>query len=482
LQDNWRLSSRQPSGSQPDLAAVAPGTPPGTTPEAAAQPDALRNTLLQDIPLTPELRAASNQKIENSLFALGNIYREKLDEPAKAIETYEKLIARFPSSNHAPEVYYALYLLYKNTNDPKQQTYATRIKQQFPTSRFAKLIDNPNYMAEVSAGNAKVRALFDTAFDLYENQKFKAANETINTIRRDYPNAELMDRVDFLNVLIIAKTEQPSLFKLALQKFVKTHPNSNLMPKAQEYLDAFALYESGKLSEAEFDKMHPAKPKPMVTVSEKTIPPPTTGTPPAPKNLAKEPAAKKDTASPATVPNTAAAKSAPEKTAFDKPAAEKPAADKPVADKPTGSPVTPANTPPATATTPTPVVPDPPKAKYTLELQAPQLVLILYPKGHAAFAGIADKMKAYNDKYNGPDKLTVETASFNATQDMVIIREFVNGPKAKTYTIKQKSPQSPLSKIRGIEFATFVISATNLPVFLKEGNLEEYLTFYKNNY
>ncbi|MDB5261461.1 MAG: hypothetical protein JWQ14_742, partial [Adhaeribacter sp.] len=401
-------------------------------------------------------------------------YLEKLKEPARAIETYEKLITRFPNTRNAQEAYYALYLLYKDANDPKQQTYTTRIKQQFPDSRFAKLIDNPNYMAEVSAGNAKVRALYDTAFGLYEEQKFAAAQDILSTIRKNYPEAELLDRVAFLNVLIIAKTEQPSLFKLALQNFVKTYPNSNLIPKAQQYLNAFTAYESGKLSEAEFDKTHPTQAKPTVAVNEKTTVPPTAGLPAVPKAITKESAAKTTNTNPAAALNPAPANAVSNKTVAEKPTANN------TTNNPANTITKPATTPPVTAAPP--AVPEAAKAKYTANLQAPQVVLIIYPKGQAAFAGIADKLKAYNAKFNGPDKLTVETTSFNATQDMVVIREFTNGPKAKTYTIKQKSPQSPLSKIRGIEFATFVISADNLPVFLKEGNLEEYLTFYKNNY
>ena len=88
----------------------------------------------------------------------------------------------------------------------------------------------------------------------------------------------------------------------------------------------------------------------------------------------------------------------------------------------------------------------------------------------------------YNSKYNGPDKLTVEAMPLNPNQDLIIVRQFANGAKAKVYVSKQKTPQSPLSKLRGIEFATFVISLENLPLLLQEGKLEEYLTFYKNNY
>jgi tetratricopeptide (TPR) repeat protein len=465
LQDNWRISAQQNAGAQRDLVAISPGALPGTAPAAAADPEAVRKALLQDIPLSPEMRATSNQKIEEGLFALANIYRLSLAEPAQAIETYEKLLARFPASRFAPEVNYSLYLLYKEANNPKQNTYAARIKQQFPNSRYAQLIDDPNYLAKVSAGNLKVRQLYDSAFTFYKNSNYAAATNVVNLIGQKFPEANLQDNISFLRVLIIAKTKSPETFKAALQEFLKNNPNSNLRTVAQQYLNSFAAYESGKLSEAEFDKTHPelAKP-PVLNVSKNvvTTPPPTAQ--PAPPPVANKPA---------TQPTTNA-KPANNPVGVPPVVATNPPANTSISNNTNNpNPTPPANTTPAAA---------PPKSLYTVNLQSPQVVVIIYPKGQAAFAGMADKMKAYNDRYNRAENFTVETAAFNANQEMLVIREFTNGPKAKSYTIKQKAPQSPLSKIRGIEFATFVISSENLPILLKDGNLEAYLTFYKNNY
>lgn len=469
LQDNWRISSAQTAGAQRDLVAISPGALPGTTTtEEAAQPDALRNALRQDIPLTPEMRAASNQRLEEGLFELAKIYRHQLAETAHAIETYENLLTRFPTSRFAPEVNYSLYLLYKEANDPKQNTYAARIKQQYPNSRYARLIDEPDYMAKVSAGNLKVRQLYDSAFTFYKNSKYTAATNVIKLIRQRYPETELKDNISFLQVLITAKTESPNSFKAALQKFLNNYPSSNLRGVAQKYLDSFTLYESGKLSEAEFDKTHPGLVKPpVIKVSQKPATPPATLNPSPATGVAKEKAGQ-----PATTTSRANTVTAPPVVAQTPPASATNAASAAITP-PANAPAT--NTPPA-------IAPAPAQPLYTADLQAPQAVVIIYPKDQAAFAGIADKMKAYNDRYNRADNLTVETAAFNANQEMVIIRGFTNSTIAKSYSIKQKAPQSPLSKIRGIKFDTFVISSGNLPVLVKDGNLEAYLTFYKTNY
>jgi outer membrane protein assembly factor BamD (BamD/ComL family) len=472
--------------------AVNNATPTGNPTEAAGQQDALRAALLKDIPLSPAQKTASNEQLEGAYFALANIYRLKLKEPARAVETYEKLLARFPQSTHAAEVYYTLYLLYRDANDPKQNHYAGLLKKQFPDSRFARLIDQPDYLVKVSAGNMKVRSLYDSAFTLFETQRYAGASQLLSHIRQQYPDSDLMDRVAFLNTRIIGQTESPVSFKTALQQFLTLYPASPLADKAKEYLSAVALYESGKLSEAEFDKTHPPKTRPAAVPQQEAVP--AGGQPATGKVTPLLPAGRGDRApkpkqNPGTQPSEAKQALS---LAQEVPKANVPAAPQildPVSGtgqragtRPTAPAADPAAiNPPATSPAAAPATP----ARSTfadVNLQSPQVVVIAYPKGHASFTGITDKVQLYNSKYNAPDKLTTEAGTLNPEQDLVIVREFTNVQKAKIYVSKQKTPQSPLSKIRGIEFATFVVSAENLPALLQAGKLEEYLTFYKNNY
>lgn len=499
LQDNWRTSTQQLADPQQDLTLNNTNTPTGNAAEATGQQQALRTALLKDIPATAEQKNAARQRMETAYFALANIYRLQLKEPARAAETYEKLLALFPQSEYAAEVYYTLYLLYGEAKDPKQNQYASKLKQQFPDSRFAKLIDQPDYLVKVSAGNMRARSLYESAFTLFEQQDYEASRQALSSIRQQYPDSDLNDKVAFLEARIVGQTGQPAEFKEALQQFLKQHPGSPLAEKARQYLAAIALYESGKLSEAEFDKTHPAKAAPAAQVSVQQNPP--AGAPQSmlPQPTLRQPLAqpganqaqaapKASTPPPVSVPGGAKAQVPPPgdnpAPATGQPAAS-PAGNKPVTG--TGQPQSatkPANTQPVTAppTATGPASPAPGSRFADVNLQTPQVVVIAYPKGHAAFTGIAEKLQVYNSKYNAPDKLTTETLNFNPQQDLVIVREFANGQKAKVYVSKQKTPQSPLSKIRGIEFVTFVVSKENLPVLLQQGKLEEYLTFYKNNY
>ena len=50
-------------------------------------------------------------EIEKSLYELGKIYIQNLNEVNKGINTYTQLINRFSESEYLPDVLYQLYLL-----------------------------------------------------------------------------------------------------------------------------------------------------------------------------------------------------------------------------------------------------------------------------------------------------------------------------------------------------------------------------------
>ena len=185
LQDNWRtvsVASSSPvtsrGGNVPvniagaDQTNVTAGATNGVGQavlDPAAQQRALVAQYRQALPLTPEKMKASEQMVEEALFALGGIYNYQLREPVPATQTYEKLLTRFAASKHLPETYYSLYLIYKDQNElAKAEIYAQRLRQEFPTSQYVRLAADPEYLRRTSLVNKEVAVLVDSAFVFYK--------------------------------------------------------------------------------------------------------------------------------------------------------------------------------------------------------------------------------------------------------------------------------------------------------------------------
>ncbi len=223
LQDNWRLSNvastvaSQPTDNSIDKIPTATGAD-----SVANNPAAARQELLRDIPIGPERLQASNLLVEEALFNLAGIYQQQLKEPVRAAETYEKLLQRFPATKHKSEAYYSLYLIYQEQKNDRAKTYADLVKKEFPGSKYAKLIDQPDYLKQVSANNDKARQLYDSAFVNYHRERYPVAITLANQVQQQYPDSELADRVAFLKVLLAGRTQKPVKFCLRqLAAFVR---------------------------------------------------------------------------------------------------------------------------------------------------------------------------------------------------------------------------------------------------------------------
>jgi hypothetical protein len=64
---------------------------------------------------------------------------------------------------------------------------------------------------------------------------------------------------------------------------------------------------------------------------------------------------------------------------------------------------------------------------------------------------------------------------------MLTLSSFDDYNLAQSFNIKQKAPQAPVGRIRGVSFTTFVISAANYQKLLEKKDVEAYLTFFENN-
>ncbi len=403
LRDNWRRSSVEAAG--PNLQNQTPQQMAAADSAANVKKEdpaiAWRAAFMRDIPFTTPAQQKAEDSLQNALFKLANIYNQQLKEPIRAAETFEKLLARNPQTRYAAETYYNLYLIYSRANDPKAANYASKLRTEFPKSTFVKLIDQPDYLAQSAAANQKVKILYDSAYTLYENAKFKEAAKLTTDIQKNYPQNDITDKLAFLDVLVSGKTQPTPVFKEKVIQFIMDYPRSPLNPRAQSLLQAFTAYESGQLS--------------YIAPTKNTVQP------------------------------------------------QNPAAG---------------NLPPGPGL-PTPA---PAATNYVLNTGGPHHFIIAYPRNTKAFDKLTENYASYNSKYHQTDNLTLKPYLLGDSLELLVVQGFPDARRAQSYLVKQKGPQSPIGKLRGVDFTTFVISAENFPLFYKAKNMEEYLAFYRKNY
>ncbi|WP_156176026.1 type IX secretion system periplasmic lipoprotein PorW/SprE [Hymenobacter terrenus] len=536
LQDNWRTTSQ--SGASPNTPANgdAPLALSGNgdaranagrkdSVAAPVDPNAEKNNLVaqyrKDLPLTPEMLAASEKQVEAALYELAGIYKEQLKEREKGFETYEKQVTRYARGEHAPDAYYLLYLYNKDKPDAaKMAQYAAALQREFPKSIYAKLIADPLYREHELALHNAVASRVDSAFTHYKNQEFRKATAVLARTEKQYPKSDLTDRVAYLKTLLTIRTQPPLTARSSVEKFYKDYPESPLVPQAMELAQTYSKQGAGQIAGAlastekpvvsvfrpgEIDNrmriFYKANETPAIALNPGATVPATDKPAPGPttKTDAATPAAPTGTAVPVPAPKAGKATSAGTVPATTPPPAATPPAT------PTTSPAVPATTPatvppaaPGTnpTTAPAPAAPAPstaptagastassaPTTAYVTQLSGAHAVVLVFPKASPAATNLATQLGAYNNRFFRASNLQIETPSLGADQDLFVVRVLPGAKVAQSYATKLRGPQSPLAKLHGAGYQTLVISVENLALLQSSGDLAGYLSFYQRVY
>ena len=248
LEDNWRRSQRMSSSFQDrNSPLTTTNSPTGEQPAEGAQEnadpvDVAYADLDKQIPRTDEARAAALAKIEEAYFFLGDIYNFKLHEKDNAVDTYTTLLTRFPDSEYEPEVLYTLYLITKDINPDQAGQYATRLKTEHPTSTFARILINPDYLQESSQAAEKQKVQYKIAYQVFEAGHYDSASVIVQNALR-MGDTGFNPTLELLQILIIGKTEDIGRYQYSLQEYIKSYPETEQSQYAQKLLEASRKFE-----------------------------------------------------------------------------------------------------------------------------------------------------------------------------------------------------------------------------------------------
>lgn len=203
---------------------------------------------LQQIPKTAEDIERSNQQIADALYNMVYIYRDRVGDQALSDATFQEYCRRFPTNERLVELYYMQYLTaLKNQNNADAEQYRKAIIQQFPESKEATIVSQPDYFERLKKMSAEQDLLYENTYYNYQNNNFAAVKANKQYAEEHYPLTPLMPRFLFLNAIAVAKTKGQEAFTQELQDMVTRYPDNELTAMAK---DMIALMGQGAESQA----------------------------------------------------------------------------------------------------------------------------------------------------------------------------------------------------------------------------------------
>ena len=288
LEDNWRRSKKEANiDFAGDAKADSLNTPTDSTAASDEEKSDVktlkidRKKYLADIPYSEEAKIKSNKNIEEALFQVASIYNHKLDEPDRAIRTYNTLLKRYPDTEYEPEVLYNLYLIYLNKKDSEKVAfYKNELFTKHPNSIYSKLIRNPNYYRDSKIANKFAESEYKDVYNLYKNNQYSEAASIASSIILKYPDSGILDKLAYMKILCTIKNPNTAVALDVIQSdikaFTELYPESKLVPlatKLSEALDYRASTDAKEVEDLKLKESDTSQPLPDSTIEENPNPP-----------------------------------------------------------------------------------------------------------------------------------------------------------------------------------------------------------------
>ena len=184
----------------------------------------LNNDLLATIPRTNFQKDSINHLKNKSYLRLDEIYLEKYSDYTLTKTKLNKLRSLNPSNEILVEANYILYKVQKKQNKTDAEEIRLQIINQFPDSKFAKILADQNILI---AEEGETLKQLDSLYTLYDDQKFQQVLVGVETAMVFIENKEILLEFDLLKAKTIGKLEGVIKYSEQIKNIIDRYPNSS---------------------------------------------------------------------------------------------------------------------------------------------------------------------------------------------------------------------------------------------------------------
>jgi len=234
LEDNWRLRDKSQAnlGNEQNIEQIS------------AEID---NSEKFELPYYLDKIPSEKVKVDSiasdrntAYFKLGIIYKEQFKELDLAKDKFEKLIAFNPDLALLIPAKYHLYKIHESQGNEKAVSLKNDIIKNYPTSKYAKIIINPNVVLAEDEKNAAEIEYAEIYYE-YEVEKFESVIEKTNLAIGKYFGEPIVAKLELLKAYAIGKSKGLVAFKEALELVALNYPNTEEAKKALEVIETIKL-------------------------------------------------------------------------------------------------------------------------------------------------------------------------------------------------------------------------------------------------
>jgi len=230
LEDNWRIKNK--SIVIKDDTVVKTDT--DSLKEEGKKDIYTAEYYISQLPVTEKQKDSVVTKRNFAYYQLGLIYKQKFKEYPLASKRLEKLLTFEPNKRLALPAKYQLYKIYTELESNKQQMVKQDIITNYPDSRYAEILRNPEASLSFSEGSPKV--VYEKLYKQFENQEYELVEEQLNKYVTQFDGDEMLPKYELLKAVVNGKIEGFEAYKKGINYVALNYPNSEEGKSAQTLL------------------------------------------------------------------------------------------------------------------------------------------------------------------------------------------------------------------------------------------------------
>ena len=245
LEDHWRRSNKQSIqpviNNDPDPTVDPNKTvDPKEKAKALTREDSIdlaKKRLIKDLPSDEKQKLAFADSVREAFYALGMIYRERLNDLKESAKTFEEFLSKYPGDVSEPTVYYQLYRIYlKIPDNSKAEKYKTLLLSKFPDSEYSLIIKDPNFFAASNMTKKETETYYEETYRLYKAREYKTVVDRCRNAEIRFTGNPLLAKFSLLKALAVGQMKDVASFRGALQEVVKAYPGDTVEIRAKDML------------------------------------------------------------------------------------------------------------------------------------------------------------------------------------------------------------------------------------------------------
>ncbi len=247
LEDNWRRRNKntfsfdddsQAGGADSTTLAMGDSLAGDST---AVDKEALKRAedphyeeyYLKQIPKTEEQIQAAHDVIQEGLYNMGVILKDKLEDYDAAADEFNRLLTDYPDNTYRLDTYYNMYLMYMRSGQTSRANiYRDLILNDFADSKYGQALQDPAYFDNLKNMMRDQENMYEAAYANYLANNNEAVHEAYAEMMRKYPLSKIMPKFMFIDALSYVTQRNYDKFKEVIKEMLQRYPETDITPVA----------------------------------------------------------------------------------------------------------------------------------------------------------------------------------------------------------------------------------------------------------